>query len=379
MRGIFRFRACFTYAALFCLVLSQASLALRPGDGDTSGWDSQDVAGVLACMFERDGAALDCAAADANGDGVVSLADLIALLQLVRPPVTPVPRPGPRISFFGLAAADGTVITPVSIDAEGAALFRRPVGTGFQLVVEAMPGKNGLQVGTSVFNTAFGDPSVRPDLQIEASQALGDGDRDVCGIGGVPGFSPADFSFTQEIADALNDFSCAFNVATGPKSACTVDTFGTAKFVSSGSRIVQFCLVVTRNTNLRRGDTLLTVQVRDVEGNVGPQARAIVRIGGAPLATVTSTRRATATRPSSPTPTFSVTSTATSTRTLTQRPTATPTSSATRRPTAVGTRTPTARSTPTRTKRATPTRRATFTPTARRTPTRVPSPTGTQA
>ena len=116
---------------------------------------------------------------DANGDGSISAADLTGLLLLM--PTAPSPTPtasvGPVIVTFTLAGADGTVFT-----AEGAAggmpMFQRAAGfgSGFQLVLEAVPGSDGAAVGTVLFNWNSKDPTARPDLQIEASRSLGDGD-----------------------------------------------------------------------------------------------------------------------------------------------------------------------------------------------------------
>ena len=246
------------------------------------------------------------------------------------------PRSGPRIVFVGLAGPDGTVLSPVTTDDDGTAIFQRASGSGFQFVVEAVPGDNGVAVGTTVFNSVANDPQARPDVQAEASRPLGDGDPGVCTEGGIPAFNPFDFGSSQRVADGLNDFGCAFTVAAAARRACTVDAFGAPTFVSSEPLVTQFCRVIASAKSFANGDTDVAVQVRDAEGNVGPLTRVIVRIGNEPTPTKTPTPQAT--------PTRTVTSTRTSTPTRTVTPTATlsPTApSATPSPTPTSTRTPT--------------------------------------
>ena len=125
------------------------------------------------------------------------------------------------ITFLGIASASGSIADPVT-DVP-VPLFQVITGLGFRLVIEAAPGPSSLPVGQSVFNSAPDNPFVRPDLQIEASRSLGDGNLAVCGEGGVPAVAPPHYGDEQAIANALNDLSCRFEVAGNPALACTVD------------------------------------------------------------------------------------------------------------------------------------------------------------
>ena len=326
-----------------------------------------------------------CAAGDANGDGSVTAADLVAVAAAFGQPLaTPTPRGGPQIMFFGLVGADGTVSGPVDVGSDGVPVFQRLGASGFEVVVEAAPGANGLPVGTVVFASNPNDPAVRPDLQIEASRTLGDGNPGVCTQSGIRGFDPPDFSLTQEIADALNDFACGFTVNTNPAKACTTDAFGSPTFVSSAPRVVQYCLLVAASTAFQPGDTVLTGQVRDVGRNLGPATRILVRIGSRPPPSPTPTRSATATTKETPTPiratpTTTATPISTTTASTSLTPTSSRTASRTATPSVTGTATPTvtgtppATSTPTRTLSATRSATPTLSASPSRTPTSTPT------
>src|SRR5262249_5807578 len=155
-----------------------------------------------------------CEGGDVNEDGAINSADVVALVPLIVPTViptaTPTPRSGPRIVYAGVANADGTILSPVAVDADGTLTFQRPNGFGFQLVVEAVPGPDGAAPAPVVFNSNPVDPGARPDLQIEATRPLGDGNPSICSEGGIPGMDPIDFGPDQRVANALNDFSCGF-------------------------------------------------------------------------------------------------------------------------------------------------------------------------
>ena len=358
-------RSCFfnlLVLALLWIGPTPRAIAGLPGDVNCDGRvDEGDFLALVPLLFGETGAPGNsgCAAGDTNGDGAVTAADVVAVAGAFGGPfATPTPRSGPQVTFFGLVGADGTVSGPVEIGSDGVPVFQRLGASGFEVVVEAAPGANGLAVGTAVFESNPNDPAMRPDLQIEASRTLGDGNPGVCTQDGIRGFDPPDFSLTQAVANALNDFACGFAVNTNPAKACTTDPFGSPKFVSAAPRVVQYCLLVTASTAFQPGDTLLTGQVRDVGGNLGPTVRILVRIGSRP--------------PPSPTPTRSFTAT------TKQTPTMTPTASATARPT-----TPTATVTPgigspTMTRTVTPTRpTATMTATGTATTTASSSPTGT--
>ena len=143
-----------------------------------------------------------CSTADANRDGVLSVADVMGIAL------------GPRITVVGITSADGRPASPLGFLLDGTPVFFNNSGFGFNVVVEATSGPNGVLVGTSVFDSVAGDPGRRPDLQPLIDRPLGNGSPAVCDESGVPATTPADFSLTQPIADALNDLSCRFLVAT---------------------------------------------------------------------------------------------------------------------------------------------------------------------
>ena len=162
----------------------------------------------------------------------------------------------------------------------------RSIGAAFFIVVEVKPGPGGAP-GRRVFNSNPDDASARPDIQILSNRDLGNGSVAVCDngplpdapLGGVPGIDPPDFDPTsQEVADALNDFGCRFDVHT-PDSPCTNNDAGNPAFVSPDTT-VQYCTqaVVGAEMHFPRGDTVLTVQVRDAGGHIGLPASFVVRV-----------------------------------------------------------------------------------------------------
>jgi hypothetical protein len=191
---------------------------------------------------------------------------------------------GPTINFFGLATADNTVLTPTTQDDSGNPVYIRPGGAGFFIVVEAKAGKSRQPPGGS---TSKGDDKNPPDLQIEATNDLGKGTELICDIGplpdlplgGVPGINPPSFDFTSShIVAALNDFGCRFDTHTD-QFPCTNNDNGNPAFVKS-STTLQYCTTSVLGTELRfpRGETLLTVQVRDSVGNIGFPQRLVIRV-----------------------------------------------------------------------------------------------------
>src|SRR5262249_4900116 len=140
------------------------------------------------------------------------------------------------------------------------------------------------------------------------------------------------------ISDSINDLACRFEIATARVATCTQDAFGQPAFVDPTSR-AQFCLAVTGSMAFAKGETRLTVQVRDQTALIGPSRQLVLQVGpGAmpptftPLPptptrteTPTATPTSTASLTPSPLPTATVTSTRTVTRTATATVTATPT------------------------------------------------------
>lgn len=179
-----------------------------------------------------------------------------------------------------------------ALDAEGRQIFSVGGGAQFVIVVEAAPGLSGALPGRSLTPVP---PSNRSDLQIESTTNLGvNPTTKVCdtgpasqGGGGIPGINPPNFDENnQMITDALNDFACRFGVfntgsgssATGP---CTkVDATQDPQLVTRGapSGTIQFCDQVATVAAFPPGDSIVTVKVRDANGNLGSSKQIVIRV-----------------------------------------------------------------------------------------------------
>jgi hypothetical protein len=174
-------------------------------------------------------------------------------------------------------------------------IYERPPW-GFWLVIEGRPGGTDAPIGTSTFNWDPLGPATLPYLLIEASRPLGENPTaTVCDdspgmFGGVPAIDPPDFSETQRIADAINDFACRFKDGVGMRNgragndACTLfeDDFPPYHFVSPGApqspSTIQFCGQITEPIAFPLGDTLVTARIRDTAGHVSAPAQLIIRV-----------------------------------------------------------------------------------------------------
>ena len=187
---------------------------------------------------------------------------------------------------------------PTTTDDFGRTVYTPPSGqgAGFFLVVEAMKG-SGAAPGTNLFNSDSTDPTARPDVQIEASNNLGNGSTAVCDVplpppspsvgGGVPAIDPPNFDSTcqttpaalcQQIADALNDLACRFEDDT--TTPCTKDANDNDNFVSPDT-MTQVCTTGTVSTGWEfpPGDTVLTARWREKNGtNLGFSQTIVVRV-----------------------------------------------------------------------------------------------------
>ena len=195
---------------------------------------------------------------------------------------TQTPLTGPIVSAFGIADGSGTFSTAVDTDPQGRPIFASQAAAGFVIYVEGRPGPSHLPVGTDRLASRPGDPTRQPDLQIESSRNLGNGSAAVCdnslpNVGGVPGISPADFSATQSVSDALNDWSCRFKLYGETDFACTQDSSGNFLFGSSTST-AQFCTLINDIMTFPIGDTVLTARLLDTAGNAGQPVQIIVRV-----------------------------------------------------------------------------------------------------
>ncbi len=127
----------------------------------------------------------------------------------------------------------------------------------------------------------------RPGMQVLFSRALGNGDPFIeCETnvsGGVPAGDGLDEAATT---DAMVDAACRFEwVSSG--TPCTRNRFGGFSTMSpSTSR--QFCFQVPTAAEFPPGETVVSVQMMDRAGNVGPVEQVVVRVG-TPVATPTPT------------------------------------------------------------------------------------------
>jgi hypothetical protein len=154
------------------------------------------------------------------------------------------------------------------------------------LVIEGRPGPSGAPVGHSAFDTTV---TTFPDLQIEVSRPLGDGSPAVCDmtapmLGGVPAINPLNFDATSTNIDTINDLACRFldgggaPLGRGKTESCVVFDSGDYHFVNTNSTL-QFCGFMDQPLQFPSGDTLVTARLRDILGNVGPQAQIVIRAG----------------------------------------------------------------------------------------------------
>jgi len=233
------------------------------------------------------------------------------------PPATRTPTPtptasltgnGPKVVFFGVIDnADGCVFccdqsctrtpTPTpQFDAQGRRIYDEKTGQ-FLIVVEAGSAASGATPGIQLGPVP---PSNRPDLQIESTQSMGvDPINTQCasgpassGGGGILGINPPNFGpdmgSVPTLTNALNNFACRFQ-AFSPSQPCTfVDASGIGRTVNP-SAVIQFCDAVTGTAAFQPGPSLVTVQLRDINGNIGPTAQIIVRVA-TPTPTRTPTR-----------------------------------------------------------------------------------------
>jgi len=189
---------------------------------------------------------------------------------------------GPEITFFGLATADNQRIPHDVRDTMGDPVyFRSPeTSAGFIIVVEARVGTSGAGPGTAAVTPTPNDPSVRPFLQIQADRDLGAGSTAVCDANGVAAINPPSYDVTPSITDALFDFACRF-VSTacvrGPqvKAGGAIAPYGFESPLSTTSLCIP---PFGDELRFPPGDTALTVQWRDVGGNIGNRKRLIVRV-----------------------------------------------------------------------------------------------------
>lgn len=207
-------------------------------------------------------------------------------------PLTPTPtrtpaddETGPVITYFGLSHADDRPFVADAFDSHGRPVFTLRFGYGVNLVVEARPGLLRRQPGLNGFSQTG-----LPDVQLIASQPLGNGSGELCDIeppllGGVPRTEPLEFRDDAESIRAINDFGCRLNDGAGgihgrasSMQACTVQgSAGTYGFVALDST-VQYCLPIAQAWAFAAAETIVAVRVRDVSGAVGARREIVVRV-----------------------------------------------------------------------------------------------------
>jgi hypothetical protein len=183
---------------------------------------------------------------------------------------------GPTITYMGVARADGNITQPIDTAADGTKIFRRQVGFGFFLIVEAKVGQSGKPIGTSTFTAGQ-----LPNFRMVVSRPLGNGSAAVCDdgpdppIGGVPAVDPPSF----DNVNAVNDLSCRFDARTTANDACTRNANQDPAFANTQTR-VQFCPILGLGSELTfpPGDTRVTAEVTDVVGQPGAPQSIIIRV-----------------------------------------------------------------------------------------------------
>jgi hypothetical protein len=218
------------------------------------------------------------------------------------PTITRTPTPtsalsGPRVSFAGAISQDGCQYccqfscqqtpTPTPIIENGRQVFIQTVGQ-FLFVVEGQRGPTNLNPGLNV-NPSGSD---RGDLQILVSRSTGAvdepgfGSTAICDMGppplpfgGVPGVNPPVFLPGDAITHAIQDLECRFTAVplNSVSGACTRKSNGDFAFINSQTR-TQYCYQVPMTGAFQVGDTLVSVQLRDIGGNIGPTKEFIIRV-----------------------------------------------------------------------------------------------------
>ena len=195
---------------------------------------------------------------------------------------------GPEVSYFGVALADGTPLSPEAYDQDGRPIYLA-APSGFLVVIESRPGRSGAAVGRSAYTFNPSDPSVLPDLQVLLSRPLGNGSAAVCDAmppnqGGVPASPSLEYTNDQAMANVTNDFGCRVDDGTGrPQGvstgdACTYFPDVTYHFVDPTST-VQFCTQIAYAWSFPRGLTVIEARTRDVQGFVGSSRQIVIRVG----------------------------------------------------------------------------------------------------
>jgi len=302
-------------AILFVLLVAAPSLCRAVCVGDCPPLNdvvsvSELITGVNIALENR--ALSACPSFDANRNGAVAVNELIQAVssalngcpptaatptptattvpsETPTPDVPPTPTATPTLArgalvvFRGIAAADDRIYPPDRFE-NGVPVYELPQGRFFRIIIEAAFGASGRAPGNLTF--IGGDP---PDLQVQASRDLGDGNPQVCdGVipdGGVPGVDPPLFDSTPSSIAALNDFGCRFPDGEGDlvgrgcaDSGCVLFEDGLRGCVDPRTQ-VQFCSrPISVAESFPEGETVLSMRVLDIAGTPGPVVRMIIRV-----------------------------------------------------------------------------------------------------
>jgi hypothetical protein len=189
--------------------------------------------------------------------------------------------------FFGIIGPDAKwpPLAPEDSTPDGIPIYDLPFGFSFSLVIEIVPGLSGRLPGSSSF--VEGGP---PDLQVQVTKPLGNGDPKVCDTevpdDGVPPIDPPSFADTAEVADRLNDLGCRFlNGEIEPtirlcsqESACVFFEEGARFGCVEPLATHQFCGLISEALAFPPGRTLVSARVLDEAGNPGPVSRIILDV-----------------------------------------------------------------------------------------------------
>jgi hypothetical protein len=170
-----------------------------------------------------------------------------------------------------------------ALDAQGRRIFSVNSGAQFVIVVEAATGLSGALPGKSLTPIP---PTNRSDLQIQSNRDLGTNPTTmVCDTGpmggGIPGINPANYAEDNQMAtDAMNDFACRFQVFNVAGPCTKVDATQEPAFITKNAPVttVQFCDQVSTLAAFPTGDTVVTVKVRDANGDLGPAKQIVIRV-----------------------------------------------------------------------------------------------------
>jgi hypothetical protein len=290
---------CVLLVVLVTSVLVRTTTAQLRGDVNCDGKVAADDLTALPATIFND-VPSDCPEGDlnpdVNADERIGSADLTALVDVLVH--------GPVVTFFGLANAEGYLLD--LNQRHGPPVYSILNGFQFLIVVEGAPGFDGARVGPCAYGvydlasdscmpSCAPDCTSLPDLQIEASNPLGNGSPAVCdrrGLssnpGGIPGVATVTFDPTTNpnIIDIVNDLACRFVDGGGapigrPSGYACVKYFPSEESgYANPQSTMEFCALITSDEQFPpAADTALTVRLRDVDGNVGAPAQIIVHAG----------------------------------------------------------------------------------------------------